>query len=140
MNRGQILEFPVQFFVEECCRTGCGLLFAITVDLKNQLLNSHDAFYCPAGHGQHYSGKSVEEKLRDQLAVRQRQLEDMDTRRRAAVADGQMAKHRERAQKAAKTRLKNRIAAGVCPCCTRSFENLQRHIKTKHPEFTGEEK
>ena len=40
-----------------------------------------------------------------------------------------------RAHKAAKTRLKNRLANGVCPCCSHHFENLQRHIKRKHPEY-----
>ena len=37
--------------------------------------------------------------------------------------------------KAAKTRLKNRIARGICPCCKRHFTNLQRHMDCKHPEF-----
>jgi len=37
--------------------------------------------------------------------------------------------------KAALTRMTNRIAFGVCPCCHRHFDNLQRHIATKHPEF-----
>jgi hypothetical protein len=26
----------------------------------------------------------------------------------------------------------------VCPCCQRSFQNLSRHMKTKHPEYPGE--
>lgn len=28
--------------------------------------------------------------------------------------------------------------AGVCPCCSRSFENLQRHIASQHPTFGAE--
>lgn len=48
----------------------------------------------------------------------------------------QHARNQARAQKAAKTRMKNRIANGVCPCCNRHFANVQRHIRTKHPEFT----
>lgn len=45
---------------------------------------------------------------------------------------------RRRAEKAAKTRLKNRVGKGVCPCCNRHFVNLQRHIEGQHPEFAGE--
>lgn len=29
--------------------------------------------------------------------------------------------------------IKKRAAAGLCPCCNRSFQNVQRHMKTKHP-------
>lgn len=41
--------------------------------------------------------------------------------------------------KAAHTRTKNRIAKGVCPCCSRTFLDLQRHMQTKHPDFTKQE-
>tara|TARA_Y100000310_G_scaffold338946_1_gene430083 strand:- start:1163 stop:1354 length:192 start_codon:yes stop_codon:yes gene_type:complete len=33
------------------------------------------------------------------------------------------------------TKLKNRAKAGVCPCCNRTFQNLSRHMETKHPDF-----
>lgn len=33
------------------------------------------------------------------------------------------------------TRTRNRIANGVCPCCDRSFTNLQRHMASKHPDY-----
>lgn len=36
-----------------------------------------------------------------------------------------------------KARLKKRVQNGVCPCCTRSFTNLRRHMATKHPEHTA---
>ncbi len=43
--------------------------------------------------------------------------------------------HQVRAQKAAKTKLKNRIKHGVCPCCKRTFQNIAKHIATKHPGY-----
>lgn len=36
------------------------------------------------------------------------------------------------------TRLKNRAAAGVCPCCNRTFHQLVRHMAAKHPDFAAE--
>lgn len=33
------------------------------------------------------------------------------------------------------TRLKNRAAHGVCPCCNRTFQQLARHMSAKHPDF-----
>lgn len=44
-----------------------------------------------------------------------------------------------RAQKGQNTRLKNRIAAGVCPCCNRSFQNVARHMAGQHPDFQKHE-
>jgi len=32
-------------------------------------------------------------------------------------------------------RHKKRAAAGTCPCCKRTFANMARHIKSKHPNF-----
>lgn len=34
--------------------------------------------------------------------------------------------------------MKNRVANGVCPCCNRHFENLERHMKGQHPDFQPE--
>lgn len=45
------------------------------------------------------------------------------------------ALRREIGQRAAKTRLRNRVKNGVCPCCTRSFQNLREHMANKHPDF-----
>lgn len=30
-----------------------------------------------------------------------------------------------------------RIAAGVCPCCRRSFTDLARHMSSQHPDYAG---
>lgn len=35
--------------------------------------------------------------------------------------------------------VKRRVAAGVCPCCTRTFQNLAAHMQNKHPGFPTEE-
>jgi hypothetical protein len=36
------------------------------------------------------------------------------------------------------TKIKNRVGHGVCPCCTRSFQNLARHMASEHPTFAAE--
>jgi DNA repair exonuclease SbcCD ATPase subunit len=43
------------------------------------------------------------------------------------------------AQKGVTTRIKNRASNGVCPCCNRTFQNLARHMHTKHPDFAKSE-
>jgi len=42
------------------------------------------------------------------------------------------------AQKGVTTKLRKRIAAGVCPCCNRTFENLARHVARQHPKYAKE--
>jgi hypothetical protein len=47
----------------------------------------------------------------------------------------------ERSAAAAKgnvTKLRKRAAAGVCPCCNRTFLALQKHMAHKHPDFRAE--
>lgn len=32
----------------------------------------------------------------------------------------------------------HRVGAGVCPCCKRTFQQLARHMKCKHPKYRTE--
>lgn len=92
----------------------CACLFAVTSDFKKNRVGDHNTFYCPNGHPQSYIGETEAERLKKQLA--------QETSRRALAEDN--ASKFERKLK--------RVQNGVCPECNRSFENLQRHIKTKH--------
>jgi hypothetical protein len=114
----------------------CGVVYAIPDGLyrRGQRYKENVAIYCPNGHTWHYLGKTHAEELdelRDQVA-RQRSLRDQ-------------AEASERAQRAAATRARNerdrlkvRAAAGVCPCCNRTFKQLARHMETKHPDYRQE--
>lgn len=109
----------------KCCN--CGVVFGMTSDLQKRFLNDHDKwFYCPNGHEQHYTGKTDAEKLKEaqtQLAIH-REARYKEEREKIAALD-----------KVKKLDAKiKRIHNGVCPCCNRSFENLRRHMETKHPE------
>lgn len=119
-----------------CCRAGCETQFAVPDAVKETWRRNGTTFYCPHGHTQWY-GKSTEDRLRDRLADAERVAEQERQSAKAARAREQMALHSLRAQKGAKTRLKNRIKHGVCPCCTRTFQDLARHMQTKHPDYNG---
>ncbi|HEX9950777.1 MAG TPA: hypothetical protein VGB53_03340 [Rubricoccaceae bacterium] len=47
---------------------------------------------------------------------------------RGNQVEAERQKRRAAAQKGAHTRTKKRIAAGVCPCCNRTFQDLARHM------------
>ena len=126
--RGTTLNASVTFVTEDCCE--CGVAFAMTQEFKNRKLKDHSWFYCPAGHGQHYTGKTTEEKLREQVerlgVQRDHAREESDRRKRQlAAAKGQI------------TKATNRAAKGVCPHpeCKRSFVDVARHVASQHPEM-----
>ena len=119
--------------IEECCE--CHTRFAMSHALKTQRLEDKKNFYCPNGHGQHYTGKSEEERLTEQLA-REKRLRGYTEATLTSTRDQlQATEYSLRSHKAAKTRIKNRIAAGVCPCCNRTFQNVAAHMVGQHPDF-----
>lgn len=95
-------------------------------------------FYCAYGHEQYFiEGESEETKLRRERDRLQQQLAEKDdeiTRQRGLRED---TEKRLSATRCAITRIKNRIGNGVCPCCTRSFVNLARHMAIKHPAYSA---
>jgi len=54
---------------------------------------------------------------------------------RNAREQANKAEKRRIGQKAATTRLKKRVSAGVCPCCKRTVKQLKQHIENKHPNY-----
>lgn len=112
----------------------CEIPFAIPVSLHKRLKETGARFYCPNGHHIRYS-KTEADRLRDKLA-QEEQWRKSAQARLTHERDQRMAAERSAsAYKGRVTRLKNRAAAGVCPCCNRHFENVERHMNTKHPDF-----
>ena len=110
---------------------GCGHRVYLADDFIEQRKRDHKSFYCNVcGEYRHWPQESDLEKLRGRLATTQDML---DTARQQR----DHAERRRRGEKAAKTRIKNRIANGVCPCCQRSFKDLHRHMQNKHPNFVA---
>lgn len=116
--------------VTETC-VNCGVPFAIPDYMQKRLIqNQGTSFYCPSGHQQHYTGKTETQRLREQLNAQlqesTRQAENAKIERAARErAEAELARH------------KKRSAAGTCPCCKRTFQELTRHMQTKHPEYVA---
>lgn len=117
----------IEFITEQCC--SCGMPFAMTAEFRRKKLeNKGAAFYCPAGHAQHYIGKTEAQKLREQNERLQRNLEAESGR--AMMIERERDNVRRQA-----ARMRNRIQNGVCPCCNRTFPNLAAHMRSKHSDF-----
>jgi hypothetical protein len=121
-----------------CCHEGCGLSFAAPQHWVTKRREDHTWWYCPNGHRQYFSAQSEAEKLRaerDRLAQRIAERDDEVKRQRELreATERQLS-----AQRGVVTRIKNRVGHGVCPCCSRTFQDLQRHMKTKHADYAKE--
>lgn len=122
-----------------CDVEGCGIVFGLTPQLHGAMKREGRKVYCPNGHHISYTETELD-RMRRRLAQETHRAEQA-----AADADfwrGQ-SRRRERVLRAVKghsTRLRKRLAAGVCPCCHRTFQALARHMKARHPGFGGKER
>ena len=129
-------EFTERLHVLQCA--ACDVTFGITADYEKRRRSDHKGFMCPSGHSNVYKGESEEERLRRENArhVQNRAyLEDIIRQKEKRAED---EKKRSSAYRGQVTRIKNRVAAGVCPCCNRTFSNLARHMSTQHKEYKKE--
>jgi hypothetical protein len=108
------------------CAT-CFVEFAIPESMERRRREDGKDFYCPNGHCNVFnSGKSKADKLVEELScARQRLAQKTDELR-------EEAERRRKAETEVQS-LKRRTAAGVCPCCSRTFKQLAAHMKSKHP-------
>ncbi len=134
----QNFPFTGNLVLEFCC--ACGIPFGIEADRQRRLRdNPGSTFYCTSGHAMHYAGKSKADQLAEQLSRERQRIAEMEDTIAFVENQRALAARQAAAAKGQVTKLKRRAAAGVCPCCNRSFENLSRHMKSKHPTFAAEE-
>jgi hypothetical protein len=111
---------------------GCGHQILMSRDHYDACMQHGRAWYCTiCGKQRVFIGETEIAKLRRE---RDAALQREETRK-AMCRNLEEALSKEQKSKA---RLKKRVKNGVCPCCTRSFQNLKQHIATKHPDFTKE--
>lgn len=87
-------------------------------------MQNHNTFYCPNGHAQYFSGKSEAEKLREELKRKEQELANK------VIEKNDIWNELQKTQKKL-----TRLNKGTCSCCKRTFQNLKRHMESKHPEL-----
>jgi len=118
----------IEIVTDECCR--CGIVFGYPKNWWERKRQTGDGFYCPNGCSLVF--RNPENVRLKQEAERLKR--DLSAAREAV----NLARESARRIEAKLTRLKKRTANGVCPCCSRTFQNLHRHMKSKHPDFIQE--
>ena len=101
----------------------CGVEFWVPQWFNSERKETGEAWYCPNGHQRVYRETVTQE--RDRLKQKVAELHDEACKARS---DAFIAEEKVR-------KLKKRAAVGTCPCCKRTFSELARHMKAKHPDF-----
>ena len=105
----------------------CGVDFALPEILHRKRTEDGKDFWCPNGHAIAYGPSLLDQEKKRRAAAEARATHADDQRRAAerqlSAARGQM------------TKLRKRVGNGVCPCCKRTFQQLGRHMKAKHPDY-----
>lgn len=117
----------------ECYK--CHVVFGIESRHRQRLLDDGGEFFCPNGHGQIYS-RTTTQKLKSKIEQLEAQVARERDRAKSAEQSADHFRKSRDGMKGALVKVKRRVAAGVCPCCTRTFQNLHRHMERKHPEYT----
>jgi hypothetical protein len=111
---------------------GCGHTIVMSPEHYEACRESGRSWYCTVcGKSRCFTGETELQKLRRERDAAKQREETI----RANLED---TKRRLSAQFGENTKLRKRIKNGVCPCCTRSFTNLRRHLQTKHPEYAAQ--
>ena len=107
----------------------CGIKFAVPESWRAEKQETGISWYCPNGHCRAYTESDAAKYRRLLEEERQRHSNTL-----SRLNTTELTKEKFKKELA---RITKRVSAGVCPCCNRTFQQLARHMKTKHPEQVG---
>lgn len=106
----------------------CGVWHTFPNTIWDHCYREGGHWTCPNGHSRGWAqGAEKEEKAvlrreRDRLAQDAARLHDEIAEQNRKIAEIQK-KYQQ---------VRQRAVSGVCPCCNRTFANVQRHMASKH--------
>lgn len=113
--------------VQDCCV--CGVHFGVPPRLLDHKRQHGGEFWCPNGHGLSWRETELD-RLREQAqCARAAQIAAQDQRDAAERSNS--------ALRGVIIRERRRVGNGVCPCCTRTFKDLGRHMAGQHPDYAA---
>ena len=109
----------------------CGTAFWIERNIYDRRMEDGRNFWCPNGHDQHFTELEAT-KLKRQLEQKNHEIESLKRSRDWAQSRTKGANIAAGKAKAQLRRTLERVHAGVCPHCQRTFKQLAAHMKSKH--------
>lgn len=132
----ETLTLRVTLRAETCFK--CGFTYGLPHEFLRRKWERGGNWWCPScGQDTIYSRTELQ-KLRDQVREERAWKERAQVRLAEERADRERAERSASAYKGVATKLRKRAAAGVCPCCNRTFKQLARHMERQHPEYVAE--
>lgn len=128
--RESVLTYVTTADFELISCADCGVVFGMPVELVTQKRQNGGRFYCPNGHSLSWKESEVDRLKRINRALSSNLTHERDQRGATERSN--------RALRGVVTRTRNRIAAGMCPCCRRTFRDLARHMSGQHPDYATE--
>lgn len=125
------------FYVSDCAQ--CSVIFGITRAMEARRREDGKTFYCPNGHSMVF-GECEIDAANKRAAKAEEEARRARIRASAAYDQANAANRSASAYRGQVTRMKNKIAKGVCPVgnCRRNFTNVQAHIATEHESWASE--
>lgn len=129
---GAVIQLSTSYETLTCYK--CGIQFGAPVHWVSTRRADQEPFWCPNGHSQAFTGSELDRVKRELEREKQQRAEAEGSRDRA-WRQRDLAQRQARSERTRRRNLQKRIAAGVCPCCHRTFQQLARHMEKKHPDF-----
>lgn len=117
----------------------CGVVWGIPEKFMELRRIDGKIHFCPNGHEWHYGGETEAQKLRRELETTRDRLSAERAAKDQARAHAADLKASLRTTKGVVTKMKKRVASGVCPVadCNRHFVDLERHMASKHADLVA---
>jgi hypothetical protein len=130
---------PEGRFIGACCQCKSEMWLPLVL-YESARHSSKIVFFCPYGHEQVFTdGETEADKLRRERDRLVQQMAQKNDELEAQIASAKAFKAQAAAYKASATKARQRGSKGVCQCCGRQFQNVLRHMQTKHADFKAEE-
>lgn len=129
-------KFTIQDEYRRLQCSECGVTYLFPETWCKKASQDGKSWKCPNGHGQWF-GESKNDKLHRENNLMKQQLAEKDDAIKHARDKWDDAERRADAASKQVTALKKRAKNGTCPCCKRTFKNMQDHMQKMHPEFAG---
>jgi hypothetical protein len=134
---GAVISLPVTFETTGACPT-CGIEWAIPSNFLRVKKQEKTSIFCPNGHSMSYTTTEID-RLKTELAAAEANAKLERERRERAERETSAARGLATKARNELATVKVHVGNGVCPCCRRTFQNLMRHMNTKHPGYKAEE-
>lgn len=140
-TRGDTIRHSTTLVVEEC--PACHIVHGIPATLRDLALERSQAapgetlwVFCPNGHRWSYTGRNEAQRLKEQLEWERQYRLSISAQADQLKAEVKHERSRVKGYQGQLAKTKKRIGNGVCPCCNRHFTNVERHMASKHPNYS----